>query len=90
MLQRWRWGEGWIGQKCPWEREFDRWFAPFWTALGDGSPRRWGPVCVRGLLGPGDRKSCGRRNPYARESVRDPDVCYLSYMSCGQTPPGKR
>jgi SRSO17 transposase len=40
-----------------WEREFDRWLAPFWTALGDTRRRRWGPVYVRGLLGPGDRKS---------------------------------
>ena len=40
-----------------WEREFDRWLAPFWAALGDRRRRRWGPVYVRGLLGPGDRKS---------------------------------
>src|SRR6266540_3535820 len=40
-----------------WEREFDRWLAPFWTALGDRRRRRWGPVYVRGLLGPGERKS---------------------------------
>ena len=41
----------------PWEREFDQWLAPFWTALGDVRRRRWGPVYVRGLLGPGERKS---------------------------------
>lgn len=40
-----------------WEREFDCWLAPFWSALGDGRRERWGPVYVRGLLGPGDRKS---------------------------------
>ena len=40
-----------------WEREFDRWLAPFWEALGDARRRRWAPVYVRGLLGPGDRKS---------------------------------
>jgi len=40
-----------------WEREFDRWLAPFWAALGDRRRRRWGPVYVRGLLGPGERKS---------------------------------
>jgi SRSO17 transposase len=40
-----------------WEREFDRWLAPFWAALGDTRRRRWGPVYVRGLLGPGERKS---------------------------------
>ena len=42
-----------------WEREFDRWLAPFWEALGDARRRRWGPAYVRGLLGPGDRKSVG-------------------------------
>jgi SRSO17 transposase len=42
-----------------WEREFDRWLAPFWAALGDKRRERWGPVYVRGLLGPGDRKSVG-------------------------------
>ena len=40
-----------------WEREFDAWLAPFWDALGDARRRRWAPVYVRGLLGPGDRKS---------------------------------
>src|SRR5215213_3988768 len=40
-----------------WEREFDRWLAPFWAALGDSRRERWGPVYVRGLLGPGERKS---------------------------------
>jgi SRSO17 transposase len=40
-----------------WEREFDCWLAPFWTALGDTRRRRWGPVYVRGLLGPGERNS---------------------------------
>lgn len=40
-----------------WEREFDAWLAPFWDVLGDTRRRRWAPVYVRGLLGPGDRKS---------------------------------
>lgn len=40
-----------------WEREFDRWLAPFWAALGDTRRARWAPVYVRGLLGPGERKS---------------------------------
>ena len=42
-----------------WEREFDRWLAPFWAALGDKRRGQWGPVYVRGLLGPGERKSVG-------------------------------
>jgi SRSO17 transposase len=44
-------------RSATWEREFDRWLAPFWAALGDTRRRRWGPVYVRGLLGPGERKS---------------------------------
>jgi SRSO17 transposase len=46
-------------RSAAWEREFDRWLAPFWTALGDARRERWGPVYVRGLLGPGERKSVG-------------------------------
>lgn len=46
-----RWGA------AAWEREFDRWLAPFWAALGDARRQRWAPRYVRGLLGPGDRKS---------------------------------
>lgn len=40
-----------------WEREFDRWLRPFWTALGDKRRQQWAPVYARGLLGPGERKS---------------------------------
>ena len=43
--------------RAEWEREFERWLAPFWTALGDRRRQRWGPVYLHGLLGPGDRKS---------------------------------
>ena len=59
--RRWRraagTGDGAKVGSATWEREFDRWLAPFWTALGDMRRRRWGPVYVRGLLGPGERKS---------------------------------
>lgn len=40
-----------------WEREFDRWLRPFWTALGDKRRQQWAAVYARGLLGPGERKS---------------------------------
>lgn len=40
-----------------WEREFARWLRPFWTALRDKRRERWAPVYVRGLVGPGERKS---------------------------------
>ena len=40
-----------------WERAFADWLAPFLEALGHKVRRRWAPVYVRGLLGPGERKS---------------------------------
>ena len=40
-----------------WEQEMARWMAPFLAALGHKGRRRWAPVYLYGLLGPGDRKS---------------------------------
>ena len=40
-----------------WEQEMARWMAPFLAALGHKGRRRWAPVYLHGLLGPGDRKS---------------------------------
>ena len=40
-----------------WEQAFAAWLAPFLAALGHKVRRRWAPVYVRGLLGPGERKS---------------------------------
>src|SRR5215210_5784084 len=37
--------------------ELDGWLGPFLAALGHEKRRRWAPVYLRGLLGPGDRKS---------------------------------
>lgn len=42
---------------APWERELARWVAPFLAALGHKARRRWAPLYLAGLLGPGDRKS---------------------------------
>lgn len=61
-----------------WDREFDRWLAPFWDALGDTRRRRWGPVYVRGLLGPGDRKSV---EPMAARMAPD-DYGQLHHFVC--------
>ena len=61
-----------------WEREFDRWLAPFWDALGDTRRRRWGPVYVRGLLGAGDRKSV---EPMAARVAPD-DYGQLHHFVC--------
>jgi SRSO17 transposase len=40
-----------------WERELDEWIAPFLEVFRHQAQRRWAPVYLRGLLGPGDRKS---------------------------------
>ncbi len=40
-----------------WRQELDGWLGPFLAALGHGKRRRWAPVYLRGLLGPGERKS---------------------------------
>lgn len=40
-----------------WEQKMVRWMTPFLEALGHKGRRRWAPVYMEGLLGPGDRKS---------------------------------
>jgi SRSO17 transposase len=40
-----------------WRAELDRWLEPFLAELGHGKRRRWAPVYLRALLGPGERKS---------------------------------
>lgn len=40
-----------------WEREFEQWVSPFLEVFHHQAQRRWAPVYLRGLLGPGDRKS---------------------------------
>ena len=51
---------------------------PFWDALGDTRRRRWGPVYVRGLLGPGDRKSV---EPLAARVAPD-DYAQVHHFVC--------
>src|SRR5215212_4522358 len=43
--------------EADWRAELDGWLGPFLAALGHEKRRRWAPVYLRGLLGPGDRKS---------------------------------
>src|ERR687893_2021088 len=38
-------------------RDLDAWLAPFLDVLGRKTRRRWAPYYLRGLLGPGERKS---------------------------------
>ena len=40
-----------------WEQALAEWLKPFLEALGHKVRQRWAPVYVRGLLGPGERKS---------------------------------
>src|SRR5918995_2482870 len=40
-----------------WRAELDGWLGPFLAALGHGKRRLWAPAYLRGLLGPGERKS---------------------------------
>lgn len=40
-----------------WERELERWLAPYLDAFEHKVRRRWAPVYLRGLLLPGERKS---------------------------------
>ena len=39
------------------EQDLDVWLAPFLAAMGRKTRRHWAPLYLRGLLGPGDRKS---------------------------------
>ncbi len=38
-------------------RDLDVWLAPLLAAMGRKTRRHWAPLYLRGLLGPGDRKS---------------------------------
>src|SRR5215212_6962885 len=38
-------------------RDLEAWLAPFLTATGRKTRRTWAPLYLRGLLGPGERKS---------------------------------
>lgn len=40
-----------------WQAAFARWLRPFLAALRREAQRRWAPVYLEGLLGPGERKS---------------------------------
>src|SRR5215212_9620195 len=43
--------------EADWRAELDGWLGPFLAALGHGKRRLWAPAYLRGLLGPGERKS---------------------------------
>ena len=43
--------------EADWQAAFDAWLEPFLAALGHKARRGWAPLYLRGLLGPGARKS---------------------------------
>jgi hypothetical protein len=40
--------------EADWRAELDGWLEPFLARLGHEKRRRWAPVYLRGLLGPGE------------------------------------
>jgi SRSO17 transposase len=43
--------------EADWQAEFEAWLAPFLARLRRAEQRRWAPIYLQGLLGPGERKS---------------------------------
>ena len=48
---------GAVSRSAAFGDDLDRWLTPFLEAMGRSTRRRWGPVYVRGLLGPDGPKS---------------------------------
>ncbi len=46
-----------MAEACGAGGDLDRWLAPFLDALGHKKRRSWAPLHLRGLMGPGERKS---------------------------------
>jgi SRSO17 transposase len=67
-----------------WEREFTRWLTPFLEALGDRRRRHWAPVYLRGLLGPGERKSI---QPLAARTAPDDYQQVHHFVACSHWDP---
>jgi SRSO17 transposase len=66
-----------------WRTEFDAWLEPFLAALGHNARRTWAPLYLRGLLGPGARKSA---EPLAAR-VAPADVQQLHHFVSASTWP---
>lgn len=76
-----------------WERELEKWFAPFSEALSNKKRRIWAPVYLKGLLGPGERKSIepiaerlapgeqDQLNHFVNQSPWDPDPLRRALVS---------
>lgn len=69
-----------------WEKQLDRWLAPFLDVLGDKRRRRWAPLYIMGLFLPGDRKSM---QPISRRVAPDnvEQIHHFVGTSCWDTAP---
>ena len=67
-----------------WEREFAQWLTPFLEALGDRRRRQWAPLYLRGLLGPGERKSI---QPVAARVAPDDYQQVHHFVACSHWDP---
>jgi SRSO17 transposase len=50
-------GWGKVLVEVDWREDLESWLAPFLAEMGHRKRRRWAPVYLQGLLGPGERKS---------------------------------
>jgi SRSO17 transposase len=75
--------------RSQWQLEFGRWLQPFLAALRHKVRQRWAPLYLRGLLGPGERKSiqplAARVAPGNHEQVH-----HFVATSCWPTEPVER
>ena len=53
----WAWLDGVLADVGDGLRDLDGWLKPFLGVMGRKTRREWAPFYVRGLLGPGERKS---------------------------------
>ena len=68
--------------------DLDRWLAPFLAMMRRVTRRTWAPLYLRGLLGPGDRKSLQLMAPFARvgANATGNGRWFEGYL-CGLLPP---
>lgn len=73
-----------LGRLPDWESDFEQWLTPFVEALGDRRRGHWAPVYLRGLLGPGERKSI---QPLAARVAPDDYEQLHHFVACSHWDP---
>src|SRR4028119_1810340 len=58
--------------------ELDAWLAPFLDVMGRKTRRSWAPLYLRGLLGPGERKSLQPMAASLGPSGHDPSQHFIA------------